>query len=153
MQKIVITACFIGVAITISEAIAPSEKYLKQIRLIFSAIFLLGVITPIASEGFTLDIFSNAPLESSTTYMAVNGRIDDYMKKSVEFNIENSLREILIQNNIETKKISVTVNIIEDNSIDISEVSIDCNNYEMAEEIVNLHLGDNVKVNEYGNVN
>ena len=43
------TACFLGIVITIFRSLYPSEKFSKQMKMIFSLIFIISVVRPFAS--------------------------------------------------------------------------------------------------------
>jgi hypothetical protein len=142
-------ACFVGIVIAIMDALYPNEKFAKQIKIIFSLIFLLCIAKPIASGEIALpDKFISA--EASTDRLSrTPDKTYDYFIKSVENNISTSLKEKLNEHEIIAEEILTSINISESNSISISEVEIvlsDSSDSQKAEEIIRNEAGKNVTV-------
>jgi len=142
-------ACFIGIVIAIMDALYPSEKFAKQIKMIFSLIFLLCIAEPIASGKITLpDEFISAEA-SSDKLSGTYDKTYDYFINSVENNISTSLKAKLSENEIIAEEILTSINISENNSISISEVEIvlsDADDNQQAEKIIRSEAGENVSV-------
>jgi hypothetical protein len=142
-------ACFVGIVIAAMDALYPSEKFAKQIKMIFSLIFLLCIAEPIASGKIALpDEFISAEA-SADKLNRVSDKTYDYFIKSVENNISTSLKEKLKEHEIIAEEILTSINISENNSISISEVEIvlsDIADSQQAAEIIRNEAGENVLV-------
>ena len=149
LRKIVLIACLLAIAISILDMLYPSEKFNKQVHLIFSLIFLLGITAPIISGKIQLDIPKVDDFKESTTYTDMQDNVNAQYKTTVEQNINKALTEKLSKNQINIKEISTKVNIADNNSISISEVEIACNSLVDNEKILNLiksEVGQEVNV-------
>lgn len=140
MKNMIKAACFISVAIMIADMIKPSEKFDKQLKMIFSLVLIIGMLTPILSGKFDLSFADDIGVNTDVDYEDEEDTLNSSLKKSVESNIEHSLKVSLAQNGILCEKISISVNISEDSSISINEVRIACNNIARARTIISEQL-------------
>lgn len=148
-RSISITACFLGIAITIFSRLYPSEKFEKQMKTIFSLILVISIANPIASGKLELPDISEAVTANSDYYQSLSENTDDYFIKSIERNISINIEAELKEHNIFPLEINTNINISENNSISISEVSVTVDNAEYADEIKNIissNTGDEVNV-------
>lgn len=148
-RSISITACFLGITITIFGRLYPSEKFEKQMKTIFSLILVISIANPIASGKLELPDISEAVTANSDYYQSLSENTDDYFIKSVEKNISINIETELREHNILPLEINTNINISENNSISISEVSVTVDNAEYADEIRNIissNTGDEVNV-------
>jgi hypothetical protein len=141
-------ACFIGIVIAIIDALAPSDKFSKQLKVMFALVFMLCVITPIANgditfDGGIIDVYA----ESSIEQAAMN--TDAYIARSVERNISRNLTEILREKDIAVKNIETSINISESGSIDITviDLSIDPEEADRAVRLISDNLNEEFTVN------
>ena len=74
------TACFIGIAISIADMIKPSEKFNKQIRMIFSLAFVLSILTPIVSSGFNFSISQDTMSTNGSQYSEMDATVDNQLR-------------------------------------------------------------------------
>lgn len=148
-RSISITACFLGIAITIFSRLYPSEKFEKQMKTIFSLILVISITNPIIKGKLEFPDISEAVTANSDYYQSLSENTDDYFIKSVERNISISLESELKECNIFPLEIQTNINISENNSISISEVSVTVDNAEYTDEvksIISANTGDEVKV-------
>lgn len=149
LRKIVLIACLLAIAISILDMLYPSKKFDKQVHLIFSIIFLLGITAPIASGKIQLSMPEVNDFQESTTYTDMQKNVNVQYKETIEKNISKALNEKLSKNQINIKEISTKVNIADNNSISISEVNIACNSLDDNQKILNLiqsEVGQEVNV-------
>lgn len=138
-------ACFLGLIFAAAENLLPSEKFSKQIHMLFSLIMIAAVGVKLSSEDFELPDIS--PGEASGGIY--EQQYDDFLDKKIQENICGSLSEILINNNIYPVNISVNINNSADGSISIKKAVItltDLSEISDAEKIVSEALGDDVDV-------
>lgn len=153
IQLVMISAGILAVVMNIFESIYPAEKYAKQMRIIFSLIFILCLVKPLAGciESFSdtvesIDVIKDNIAESSDNSL-------DYFKKSVERNISSQMMDILTDNGIDAKEIKTSINISESGSISINEITIAAENAAQGAEIIDIvkhETGENtlVKIKE-----
>lgn len=118
------TACFLGIVITVFSRLYPSEKFEKQMKTIFSLIFLISIATPLLNGKFNLPDISETVTASSSYYQEISSNADEYFVNSIENNISVRLEAALNSKNIFPLEIQTSVNISEDNSISINEVNV-----------------------------
>lgn len=144
------TACFLGIIITIFSRMYPSEKFEKQMKTIFSLIFLISILTPILNGRLQLPDISETVVASNAYYHEISVNTDEYFISSVEKNISIRLEAELNSENIFPLEIQTSVNISDNNSISINEVNVLMKDVELADEIkicVNDSVGKDVIVN------
>ncbi len=137
-QMISFTACFLGIVITIFSRLYPSEKFEKQMKTIFSLIFILSIVTPIAKNEFNLPEISETVTASTDYYKSISENADEYFIRALENNISANLKTELNKAEIYPSEIQINVNISEDSSISINEVRVTVNNNEYTDEIKDL---------------
>ena len=123
-RLIAMTACFLGIVITIFNSLYPSEKFSKQVKIIFSLIFILSIAKPIAAGKITLPEIGETVSASSDYYSSLSDNTYDYFIRSVENNISASLEAKLHEKNIYPEEIQTSINISDNGSISINEVII-----------------------------
>ncbi len=144
-------ACFLGVIFSMLSNIVPSDKFNKQINIIFALILILAVIPP----------FMDAEFDLSANVISEEG-IYDYseiynaqLNRQTQSNITEEMRKIFEQNGINTVKISVDVNNSADGSISITKAEIviaDREKLSEARKIASAALGreTDITVTAYG---
>ena len=140
------TACFIGIAISIADMIKPSEKFNKQIRMIFSLTFVLSILTPIVSSGFDFSISQDTMSTNGSQYSEMDTAVDNQIKMMTENNIANSLMVKLVESGIKCNEIDVSINIDENSGISINKIEIDSDDNEKSKMIIStlLSIGEEV---------
>lgn len=134
-RLISLTACFLGIIITVFNSLYPSEKFSKQVKIIFSLIFILSIAKPAAAGKFILPDIGETVSTSSDYYESLSDNAYEYFVSSVESNISASFEEKLREKNIYPEEIQTSINISEGGSISISEVIITVKNIGDTSEI------------------
>lgn len=153
-RTIAFTACFLGIAIAVFNSLYPSEKFAGQLKIIFSLIFILSLIKPIASGKADIPEIAetaSAVSESTDYYSSMNDRADEYFIRSVENNISSVLESSLHEIEIYPEEIETSINISENFGISINEVKIVLNeqnayNAENAKRCVSDRIGNTAAV-------
>ena len=122
MKKIILSACFLSVIITIADSIKPGEKFTQQLKMIFSLVFITGILSAALKGDFAFDIPAFADLEYSEDYNNVENAADNILKEETESKIDAYIEDILLENEVTFDKISSDVNIDENNSININRI-------------------------------
>lgn len=147
IRNVTIIACYIGIAISILDFLTPSEKLRKQIKLIFSLVFLIAIASPILKGNISLELPAIQPVHESDEYMEVENTFNESLEFYFKKNIKQALTQKLEVNGLSPKEISVIVNKDENNCISISEVKIvlavqDEKLIQKAREIIQNELGN-----------
>lgn len=148
-RAVSVTACFLGIVIAVFNSLYPSEKFAGQLKIIFSLIFILSLIKPIAGGKLDFPEIAEAAAASSDYYESLGGRADDYFIQSAENNISAAVEAILHKNEIYPEEVETSINISEDYSISISEVKIALKNAadaEAARRCVSEQIGNSAAV-------
>ena len=138
IQLVMISAGILAVVMNIFESVYPAEKYAKQMRIIFSLIFILCLVKPLAGciESFSDTVESIDVIKDDISVSSENTL--DYFKGSVERNISNQMMDILTDNGIAVKEIKTSINISESGSISINEITIAAENAAQGAEIIDI---------------
>lgn len=151
-RYITLTAGLISIIIAVFESVIPSEKYSKQLRLIFSLILILSIASPfIQGKADIAGITDDAAL-ASADISGKSAAADRYFEKSVENNISRSIGDMLRSNKINFTEIKTSINISESFGISINEIEIAVDDTAREDEIIALVKEktecDSVKVKE-----
>ena len=142
MKKIILSACFLSVIITIADSIKPGEKFTQQLKMIFSLVFITGILSAALKGDFAFDIPAFADLEYSEDYNNVENAADNILKEETESKIDAYIEDILLENEVTFDKISSDVNIDENNSINIYRIDYKGTEFEQARNIIIENFGD-----------
>lgn len=142
MKKIILSACFLSVIITIADSIKPGEKFTQQLKMIFSLVFITGILSATLKGDFAFDIPAFADLEYSEDYNNVENAADNILKEETESKIDAYIEDILLENEVTFDKISSDVNIDENNSININRIDYKGTEFEQARNIIIENFGD-----------
>ncbi len=143
------TACFLGIVITALSSLYPSEKFSKQMKMIFSLIFIISIVRPFASGKINFPEINENISANEEYYSEKNEEAYDYFVRSVEENINSSLEASLNEINIYPANIQTSINISENGSISINEVKLvldDLNLLPDAEKCIRNAAKSNVTV-------
>ena len=148
-KLVTLIAGFVSVLLAIFDSVFPSEKYNKQLRLIFSMVFILSIVTPIKSSIGELTAFSDY-IEVASDNLEVKSDItEDYFVKSVENNINRNIEAGLNEKDIYPYEIKTSINISQSGSISINEIEIAVSDTAQEGEIIDLvnnMTGGNVNI-------
>ncbi len=142
MKKIILSACFLSVIITIADSIKPGEKFTQQLKMIFSLVFITGILSAALKGDFAFDIPAFADLEYSEDYNNVENAADNILKEETESKIDAYIEDILLENEVTFDKISSDVNIDENKSININRIDYKGTEFEQARNIIIENFGD-----------
>lgn len=138
IQLVIISAGMLAVVMNIFESVYPSEKYAKQMRMIFALIFVLTLSKPLISSIENISDTTESVDVINESITISPDKTLDYFKGSVERNISSRLYDILAENSIEVKEIKTSINISESGSISINEVKIAAENAAQGAEAVDI---------------
>ncbi len=124
LKAITLIACFLGIAISMLDIITPSEKLKKQIRFIFSLVFIIAITSSILNSEIDFEIPTSKDIEQSEQYQAVMKTYTQNLADNFKTNIEKNLEEKLKINHIGAKKVSLNVDIDGNECISIKGANV-----------------------------
>ncbi len=143
------TACFLGITLSVFSKLYPSEKFGKQMKTIFSLVFIISVLTPFMNGELKFHAITEAVTASSAYYQSISENTDAYFIRAIENNISTRLKATLSEEKIFSSEVQTKINISEDNSISINEVIVLVQNDNYSDEIKKIiaaNIGENVTV-------
>lgn len=135
---ITLTAGLISIIIAVSESVIPSEKYSKQLRLIFSLILILSIVSPFVQGKIDIADITDDVALTSADISGKSEAADRYFARSVENNISRSIGDMLSENKINFTEIKTSINISESYGISINEIEIAVSDTAREDEIIAL---------------
>ncbi|MGN0641682.1 MAG: hypothetical protein ACI4JJ_00925 [Huintestinicola sp.] len=109
LRTISFTACVLGIVFSLISNGCPSEKFSKQLSVIFSLIFILVIAKGITGIDLSADTLTAEDYYAEYDE-AYGERIDELLSGEIESNLCGSLEELLAEKKIFPAKIFVTVN-------------------------------------------
>lgn len=138
IRLIIISAGIIGVLMNIFEAVYPSEKYEKQMKTIFSLIFVLCLIAPIKNSISSISNIEELSV-SADEKVEYNGNcVSEYFKGSIERNISSQIGDLLKDSKIPYHEIKTSITISENGGIYINEIIINVEDISRGDEIIDI---------------
>ena len=133
--SLVAIACFVSVAVSVADMICPEKKFDKQLKVIFSLLFVIASVSPFIKGTATFEFpdISDISVNKSIDYMEYT----DELIKEIENNVARGLKDELSEKNLYIKEIYATINISDNNSISISKVVFSPKNDDDGEKIKN----------------
>ena len=92
MKKIILSACFLSIVITIADSIKPGDKFSRQLKMLFSLVFITGIVSAALRCDFSFDFPAFADIENYDDMFKKTNK-EDYkvILKSMNKAINNSL--------------------------------------------------------------
>ena len=138
MRAIVLSACAVSLLAGALDAIRPSPKFDRQMKLLLSAVFLLAILTPLVqgSRDFSVDwsgdeVFSAELTETVAQETAACAA---------------TLQQQLSAGGVPDAKVQVQMHTAEDGRIEIDCVTAFCTEPEKARALLAESLGNEVKL-------
>jgi hypothetical protein len=145
----VLTAGFVSIVISMFDAFYPSEKFNRQMNVIFTLVLILCTITPVLSGKVGIPDISELVNETNLETEECVGKADEYFKRSVERNISSRIGQYLYENQIECTQIDTNINISDSGSISINEIDVTACDAALEGDIVDLiqkYIGEDIYV-------
>lgn len=142
LKKVILSACFLSIVISLADMIKPGEKFTRQLKLIFSMIFISGTILSALNADFKFEIPAAAGAEELEGYETISEAADKAVLEAAEKSVSDMISRILTSERISFEKISSVINMNDDGSINIIEVEYYGNEYEKASEAIRKNIGD-----------
>lgn len=148
-KELITTLCLAGIGLAIYKMMVPSGTYEKQIRVLVSLVFVLGVISPFAKGDISLPVSANSDLSENIEYLRIEEQANTYLELHFTTNLETALLKVLEEKDVAVNKISVNVDISKDYSISINEVRVLISNNDesaVVKAIIQKEVGEDTDV-------
>ena len=136
LKKVILSACFLSVVISLADSIKPGDRFSRQLKLIFSLIFISGIITSAANGNFSFDLPVAADVGELENYSDMSEAADNAMMYSAEQSVIDEIGRILTAQGISYEKITANINMEADGGIIINEIGYCGAEYERACSII-----------------
>ncbi|MDR0917780.1 MAG: hypothetical protein LBM93_00795 [Oscillospiraceae bacterium] len=128
----IFSACMMSLIICIADMLKPNENYDKQLKILFSLMFILSILIPISKADFNFDF-----KEVNSTDIQYN---ENLLESEIEVNIERNLSTKLKEQGLTVENLDITMNISDSGSISISKVDFSTSDDKTAENIIKANL-------------
>ena len=150
MKETIISICAAAIITAIYKAIAPTEKFGAQIRLLTVCFFILSAVNAVAGLNDAWDLSDmTVPDSSYNDYSVQFGQSVSEETASV---LRRDIAELLAENNIFPEKIYIDTHISDNGSISINEVKLVFDKKELGKHtdraavLVKRMLGTSIKI-------
>lgn len=148
LKKVTLIGCLLGIAFSMVELAAPSEKMKKQIKIVTSVVLLISVMTPFLKDGLVISV--SAPPDFSTDRNAI--QMEEQVQQAYSSEINNSLERraqaALQENGITVDNLCIVTETDEYNFLKVKEItmSVDRNSQAAAKEVLTALFGNDIEV-------
>ncbi len=142
LKKVILSACFLSIVISLADSIKPGESFARQLKLIFSLLFISGIVVSAANCEFELDIPASAGTEELEGYESISEAADKVVLSAAEESVIDMTGRILTSQGISYEKISADINMNEDGSISINEIGYCGSEFEKASAAIKSNIAD-----------
>lgn len=118
-----LSICITTVVTSIFSMLAPDSKLDKVLKFAISLFFLTSIISPFVNNKLDFRIeLSDITQRVQTRELSQN--VQSQFLSIAKGNLENTIENTLLRENISPKKVEVLINISEDNSISINKLMV-----------------------------
>lgn len=144
MNEIVLAVCLTAIGLSIAEGLMPSEKFAREIKIIFGLILIIGIANPVLKlfKSFSLPDTSYTDIQIEN----IQNNTASVLENSIENNLCSAISSMLSEKDIVLNEIYVDVNISENYCISFNEVGLNCDNFSLAESIIYETFGNETEV-------
>lgn len=142
LKKVVLSACFLSIVISLADSIKPGERFTRQLKLIFSLLFVSGIVVSAVNSDFDFEIPVAASVEDLEVYENLSETADKAVLSSAENSVIDMVINILTSQGISFEKIIANINMNDDGSININEIGYCGGEYERASAAIKSNLGE-----------
>ena len=134
IKSVTASFCFVGLAATIFDYIAPSESFRLNIKQVLALILIISMLTPFLGSGLELRLPELNDITDLKEYNELNESIsksyEDILKKTLEKKVLEKLQAI--DENI--KKVVIQADVYEYNSLEVERTEVYIKSKEITEE-------------------
>ena len=122
MRAVVLVTCVISILSGVLDALKPNARFDRQLRLLLSAVFVLGILTPL-SQGAAAFQPDWEP-DTETAAVELEAAAAQATQKQAAANLEESLEAMLRQHGIADAQAEAEMYISGDNCIETTSHSV-----------------------------
>lgn len=130
------TACFVGLAIALMDTLYPSEKFNRQIRMIFALVFLISMAAPIVKGEVKFE--QSGAFDAVSSYEVNSGYAENAAALAAKNGVRDGISSYLEENKIFAEEIQTSINISNNSSISINEIELHLADASQSEEAARL---------------
>lgn len=130
IKAVIWGSCLLAVAISLLDGLCPGKTFNRQIKLLFSVFFLVGVAVPILKWDFSLSAPALGAVYQEETLEGLNSAVQESAIQLTERNLKRSLVQICEEEGVEVGLVEVKANIIEGGGIEITSVYVEASHPE-----------------------
>ncbi|GHU51920.1 hypothetical protein FACS1894132_00420 [Clostridia bacterium] len=128
----ILSACMMSIIICIADMVKPNDKYDKQLKILFSLMFILSILITVSKSDFSFHI---EPIKPTSI---------DYSNNLFESEIANNIKKELIiklrEHGITVESLNLSVNISDDGKITVNDVQFSTSDDNSAEKIISANI-------------
>lgn len=124
IKEIVTCVCLAAIAVSLMDTISHGKKLKKQLHLLFSGLIIVTILSAIVNSDISLDLPVYSELSDVIEKSEVIDVIDSISEREIEAELSLTLSDYLLSKGIIADKISVDVNIIDTDCIEISKTEV-----------------------------
>ena len=124
MEKIKEIVTCVCLAVSLMDTISHGKKLKKQLHLLFSGLIIVTILSAIVNSDISLDLPVYSELSDVIEKSEVIDVIDSISEREIEAELSLTLSDYLLSKGIIADKISVDVNIIDTDCIEISKTEV-----------------------------
>ncbi len=146
IKSVIFGACMLSLAVGVCNMVRPSRLFEKQVRFLISLLFVLCLSVPLLQidyEGIAARLEHADALPEADSLTAA---MEQQLLEETALCSEAAIRTLLEQNGIRCMQAQVSVHIDAAGSISISEVSVTCDDFRSASQLLRQQLGEGVKL-------
>ncbi len=136
MKTVVLTVCVLSFIISIADVLKPGEKFITQLKPVFSLVFISGIIAAAAKTAFDIDFPVSEDISQSEVYDHISEEMNRSVSHRIEENINTYTKELLSNSGISCEKITSEINISQDNRISINRIGYKGKSFDKAKGII-----------------
>lgn len=136
--------CVAGLIICAAGTLISEEKFSSQVKLIFSAFFIM--VTLSAFRGIDFENISVNEISMNEGYENIERKFDEEMEERIRKNTEYSLREKFHSLGLNFTEITADVQVESNGTVNLLSVSVCTDNPTAAEKILREELGENTEI-------
>ena len=142
LKKMIISACVLSIIISLADSLRLGNGMSRQLKLIFSFVFISGIIASVSGCEFEFELPALADVCELEGYENISDAADRAVLDSAEQSVINMTERILISQGISYEKITADININDDGSININEIGYCGNDFDRAVSAIKSGIGE-----------
>lgn len=146
LKEMVIQISVLSLITGVITSIKPYGKFTPQLKLFTALIMFIGILSPFFSSIKNMKPDFDYSITPEKNVQELTGAADEAVLRLAEEELERELKLKLAEEAVPCSKIEVNMNTNEDESINISNVTIISTKPAEAEKVIRNELGEEVEI-------